>query len=132
VSFLIDTDICSAHLKQKGIVSNRFMQYTGGLHVSTITLGELSAWVFRANAPPSRLNALNEMLTDVIVLDVTTAVAEKYGQLQALLLDAGTPAPCMDLMIAATALVYDFTLVTHNIQDYADVPGLRLQDWLVP
>jgi predicted nucleic acid-binding protein len=42
MSFLIDTETCSAHLKQKGIVSNRFLQYTGGLHISTITLGELT------------------------------------------------------------------------------------------
>ena len=26
----------------------------------------------------------------------------------------------------------DLTLVTHNTQDYVNVPGLRLADWLVP
>jgi tRNA(fMet)-specific endonuclease VapC len=38
--------------------------------------------------------------------------------------------PDMDLVIAATALVYDLTLVTHNVQDFTDMPGLRIQDWL--
>ena len=38
----------------------------------------------------------------------------------------------MDLMIAATALVHNLTVVTHNVQDYADVPGLSIADWLVP
>lgn len=66
------------------------------------------------------------------MLDVTLAVAEKYGQLQAGLLDAGMPAPGMDMLIAATALVHDLTLVTHNTQDYVNVPGLRLVDWIVP
>jgi predicted nucleic acid-binding protein len=132
LSFLIDTDICSAHLKQKGIVTNRFLQHTGGLHISTITLSELYAWVMRAKAPPARLQALREMLTDMTVLDVTAKVAEKYGELQARFLDAGTPAPGMDLVIAATALVHDLTLVTHNTQDFANVSGLRLMDWLVP
>ena len=41
-------------------------------------------------------------------------------------------APEMDLLIAATALVYDLTLVTHNVRDFANVPGLRVQDWLNP
>jgi predicted nucleic acid-binding protein len=132
MSFLIDTDTCSAHLKQKGIVTNRFLQYTGGLHLSAISLSELYAWVLRAKAPPARLRALREMLSDMKVLDVTTEVAEKYGQLQAALLDSGTPAPGMDLVIAATALVHDLTLVTHNTQDYRNVPDLRLADWLVP
>ena len=132
MSFLVDTDTCSAHLKQKGRVSNRFLQYTGGLHLSTITLGELYAWVLRAKAPPSRMQAMREMLDDMSVLDVTGEVAEKYGQLQAWLLDTGTAAPGMDLMIAATALVHNLTLATHNTQDYANIPGLRLVDWLAP
>lgn len=130
MSFLIDTDICSAHLKQKGVVSNRLLQYTGGVHVSTITVGELYTWATRAAAPPKRVEGLREMLNDVRVLDVTAAVAEKYGQVQAALMDVGRPASGMDLMIAATALVHDLTLVTHNSKDFADVPGLRMIDWL--
>ena len=45
---------------------------------------------------------------------------------------AGTPAPVMDLLNAATALVHNLTLVTHNTQDYANILGLNLDDWLVP
>jgi len=129
MNFLIDTDICSAHLKQKGIVSNRFLQYTGGLCISAITLGELYTWAYRADASPKRLQGLRDMLNDVALLDVTGEVAERFGQLQAGLLSIGKPAPGMDLMIAATALVHDLTLVTHNTQDYGEVPGLRLVDW---
>jgi tRNA(fMet)-specific endonuclease VapC len=132
MSFLIDTDTCSAHLKLKGPVNNRFLQYTGGLHISTITLGELYVWATRRTAPPRRLESLRAMLADVVVLAVTAPVAEAYGKLQAHLLDVGRPAPAMDMMIAATALVHDLTLVTHNTQDFANVPGLRLADWLAP
>ena len=132
MSFLLDTDICSAHLKQKGTVSNRFLQYTGGLYISTITLAELYAWAMRAVAPAKRVDALREMLCDLKVLDVTASVAAEYGRLQAGLLDVGKPAPGMDLLIAATALVHNLTLVTHNTADFADVPGLRLMDWLTP
>ena len=51
--------------------------------------------------------------------------------MQAGLLDIGSPAPGMDLMIAATALLHDLTLVTHNTQDYAVIPGLRMVDWTI-
>src|SRR4051812_45643663 len=85
VSFLLDTDTCSAHLRQKGPVGNRFLQYTGGLHVSTVTLAELYAWALRAAAPPKRLDGLHEILRDVKVLDVTALVAQEYGRLQAAL-----------------------------------------------
>jgi tRNA(fMet)-specific endonuclease VapC len=32
-------------------------------------------------------------------------------------------------MIAAIALAYDLTLVTHNTSEFSRVPGLRLEDW---
>ncbi len=123
MSFLVDTDICSAHLKQKGAVSSRFIQHTGRLHISAITLGELYAWALRAGAPLVRAEGLKEMLTDVHVLAAT-------GEIQARLLDSGRPAPGMDLMIGATALVHNLTLVTHKVRDYANIPDLCVADWL--
>jgi predicted nucleic acid-binding protein len=132
VSFLLDSDICSAYLKGSPAVWNRFIQHSGGLSISAVALGELYTWVIRSKAAPKRLQSLNDMLGDVKVLDVTRDVAMRFGQVRAALLDRGTPAPEMDLMIAATALVHDLTLVTHNTQDFANVPGLRLADWLAP
>jgi predicted nucleic acid-binding protein len=35
-------------------------------------------------------------------------------------------------MIGSMALIYDFTLVTHNLFDYQRIPGLRIEDWLSP
>jgi tRNA(fMet)-specific endonuclease VapC len=132
MSFLLDTDTCSAHLKDNKTVGMRFLQYGGGLHISAISLCELLAWARRASTPPRRLIGLREMLKEVAVLPVTAEVAEQYGRLQAKLLDTGKPAPVMDLMIAATATVHDLTLVTHNSRHFANIPGLRLQDWLEP
>ncbi len=132
MSFLIDTDICSAYLKGNRIVWNRFMQFTGGLHISAITFAELNVWVRRAGAPKSRLEALQALLNDLKFMEVDSNVAQHYGQLQAQLLDQGTPAPSMDLIIAATALVHNLTLVTHNTQDFINIPGLRTADWLTP
>ncbi|HEX8523316.1 MAG TPA: type II toxin-antitoxin system VapC family toxin [Tepidisphaeraceae bacterium] len=128
--FLLDTDICSAHLKQKGLVSNRFLQHSGGLCISAITLAELYVWVLRANAPATRMAGLQSLLSDVHVLDVTAEVAHRFGQVNSQLSDSGKPAPKLDLLIAATALVHDLSLVTHNTADYVNVPNLRLVDWL--
>jgi tRNA(fMet)-specific endonuclease VapC len=48
------------------------------------------------------------------------------------LLQQGITVSRMDLMIAAVALVHNLTLVTHNTADYQNIPGLRLDDWLIP
>jgi len=130
VSFLVDTDICSAHLRQNGAVTNRFLKYTGRLHISAVTVGELYTWALRANAPPQRLQALLDLLNDVVILGVDEQVGRKFGELRAALFDLGRPALDMDLLIAATALTHDLTLVTHNVRDFANVPGLTIEDWL--
>jgi predicted nucleic acid-binding protein len=132
MSFLVDTDICSAYMKGDHRVWQRFMQYRGRLHVSAITVGELFTWALRAKAPPKRLQTLLDLLNDVIALDVTTDVGRRFGELRAALLDAGQTTPEMDLFIAATALVDNLILVTHNVQDFINIPGLTIQDWLNP
>jgi tRNA(fMet)-specific endonuclease VapC len=130
VSFLLDSDTCSAHLRQKGVVTSRFLQYSGQLSMSVVTLGELLTWALRANAPPQRMRALQALLADVNLLDVTGNVAEVFGRVRAELMDIGRPAPEMDLLIAATAMVHGLTVVTHNTRDFLGIPGLRVVDWL--
>jgi tRNA(fMet)-specific endonuclease VapC len=132
LSFLVDTDICSAYLKGDALVWKRFLQYSGGLHVSTVTMGKLFTWVFRANASPAQLQGLLDLLRDRTVLEATSDVARKFGSVRAHLLDQGLVVPEVDLFIASTALVHGLTVVTHNVADYANIPGLTVVDWLIP
>ena len=132
MSFLLDTDICSANLKNNSIVANRFLQYGGRLYISTVTLGELFTWAKRAKASPKRLQGVFDLLKEVQVRPVDEAVAQQFGDIRAALLDSGLAAPQMDMMNAAIALVDNLTLVTHNVADYANVPGLTIVDWMVP
>jgi tRNA(fMet)-specific endonuclease VapC len=37
-----------------------------------------------------------------------------------------------DLLMAARALVYDMTLVTHHTAHFARISGLQVDDWLMP
>src|SRR5437868_5585814 len=114
MSFVVDTDTCSAYLKGHSLVWNRFLQYAGQLHLSVITLAELTIWERRANSPPRRAQEIQDLLQVVTLLDTTLDVARKFGEIQAGFLDVGQRVPEMDLLIAATALVHGFTVVTHN------------------
>ena len=131
MSFLVDTDICSAHLKNTAMVSSRFVQNAGGLHLSAVSLGELSTRALRSKSP-RHLPALITLLSDMVVVDVDRDVAWKYGEIHGQLLDRGLPVYGMDLLIAATALVHNLTLVTHNTRHFANIPGLTVVNWLSP
>lgn len=132
MSFLIDTDVCSAYLKGHSLVVNRFIQYGGRLFISTISEGELFAWALRAKASPRRLTDLVGLVKDMTVLELDETVARRFGELRAVLLDARLQPPALDLFNAATALVHGLTMVIHNTKDYIHVPGLALADWLQP
>jgi tRNA(fMet)-specific endonuclease VapC len=132
LSFLLDTDTCSASMKGNNRVNNRFLQYSGRLHISTVTPGELYVWVLRANASPKRMQSLVKLLKDVLVLPVDVAVAHRFGEVRAWQLDRGLGSPELDLLNASVALVHTLTMVTHNRSDYANIPGLSTDDWLIP
>jgi len=36
----------------------------------------------------------------------------------------------MDLKIAAICLAHDATLLTRNVADFQNIPGLRVENWL--
>jgi tRNA(fMet)-specific endonuclease VapC len=132
VSFLLDTDICSLHLRGDRRLFGRFVQHLGQLHISCITVAELFVWVRRSSSYAQREADLRAFFRDVTILEVDVAVAEKFGEVRAYQLSMGQFTPAMDLLIASTALVHSLTLVTHNVQDFVSVPGLQVVDWLAP
>jgi tRNA(fMet)-specific endonuclease VapC len=130
--YVLDTDICSAHLRNVALVTSRLQQHAGQLYLSVLTLGELLSWTLRAKSPPKYHQGLLKLLSDVTVLDVDQASAWKFGEVRAQLLDQGQPVASLDLMIAATALTRGMKVVTHNTKHFLTVPGLVVEDWTVP
>jgi tRNA(fMet)-specific endonuclease VapC len=133
MSFLLDTDTCSAHLKRPSGLMHRFVQHSGGLYIPTIVLGELYTWAYhRQNPAPVIQRIENDLLPDVTVLDFDSDCAKEFGRVRGQLLQKGISVSRVDLMIGVVALVHNFTLATHNTADYQNIPGLRLDDWLTP
>jgi predicted nucleic acid-binding protein len=132
VSFLVDTDICSAYLKGDNRVHGRFVQYGGRVHISAITAGQLFTWALVAPPTTGRVQRLLQLLRDTTFLDVDRSVSEKFGDLRTQQIKLGQKTPDMDLLIAATAIVHNLAVVTHNQRHFVTVPGLTVLDWLAP
>jgi tRNA(fMet)-specific endonuclease VapC len=78
------------------------------------------------------LGLIADLVKDLAVFDFDTDCAEEFGRRQGMLQQRGRQVGTADLMIASVALVHNLTLVTHNTADYQNIPGLRLDDWLLP
>ena len=130
MSFLLDTNICSAHMRRPTGLYHRFTQYAGRLYTTSIVLAELYAGVYLLPNPQKRLAELLDLLSTIKVMDFGEAEAKAFGQIRAELKPKGKTVNALDLLIGAAALANDFTLVTHNTKHFLDIPGLRIEDWL--
>ena len=119
-------------MRRPGKLAHRFIQYTGQLAMSSVTLAELYAGAYKHSQVNRLLGLIGDLLQEVQVIDFDSAGAEKFGQVRGTLLQQGISVPTADLLIAWAALVHNLTLVTHNTADYQNIPGLRLDDWLMP
>lgn len=72
-----------------------------------------------------RLRRQVENLRQVEFLDFDETAAVRFQELRKAHRRLGT----MDLKIAAIALVHDATVVTGNIADYGQIPGLKVLHW---
>ncbi len=131
MSFLLDTNICSEHIRRPSGLSHRFVQHSGGLYTAAIVLAELYTWAYRRTDTGRLLSIIeSDLLADVVVLDFDRSAALCFGQLHAELLANGNVIDRVDMMLAAVALAHNLTLVTHNLKDFARIPRLRVIDWL--
>jgi tRNA(fMet)-specific endonuclease VapC len=132
MTHLLDTNICSAHMRHPSGLAHRFFQYAGGIAIPTVVLAELYAGAYKHPNSPKLLALIADLLREVAILDFDSACAEGFGKVQGGLMLRGISVPTADLMIAAVALVHNLTLVTNNTADFQNIPGLRLDDWLTP
>lgn len=72
------------------------------------------------------LAAYREFLSDYASLPLTDAIVERFARLRAELRRQGRLIPDMDLLIAATALEEDLTLVARNFRHFERITGLKL------
>ncbi len=131
MTFLLDTDICSAHIRRPAGLMHRFVQYTGRIFVPTLVMAELYVWAYMRPDPREFLSAITTFLDyDVELMGFDEASAEQFGRLRVGLQSIGVTMTPIDMLIASVALAHDLTLVTHNTGDFQNVPNLHLDDWL--
>lgn len=74
-----------------------------------------------------RLQSLLEFLADWEIVPWNSQAADVFHQLRGAKLRLGT----MDLKIASIAIANNALLLSRNLRDFQQVPGLRVENWLV-
>ena len=128
--YLLDTNICIYLMRrQPASVAKRFAALRcGDVGMSAITLAELRYGVEALPEREHNERALAALLADIPAVPFGDAAATAYGVIRAAVRDRKRDA--LDRLIAAHAISAGLTLVTNNLADFADYPGLRAENWV--
>jgi tRNA(fMet)-specific endonuclease VapC len=127
MSYLIDTDVVINALngrQQDDILLQRLSSQE--LFISLITYGEIYEGIYSSRNPTIDEQIFRRFLRGVDVLPLTKLIMRRFARIRGELRRAGTIIGDTDILIAATALQHNLTLVTHNTHHFQRVPGLVL------
>ena len=124
--YLLDTTWIVEYLRGNADVISRVQALQdGALAVSLVSVAELYEGVFRSQDPVRNEAALKSFLEGVTVLGLTEDICVFYGRERARLYQEGNVVGAIDLLIAATALTHNLTLLTAD-RDFERVEGLMV------
>jgi len=132
--YLVDTNVISEMRKKskanKGVREffKQVIEDDTQMFISVVTVGELRRGVelIRYRGDVRQANQLENWLTALLtehqdqILDINQDIAQLWGRLR-----VPHPENALDKQIAATALIYELTVVTRNHKDFVNT-GVRV------
>ena len=97
-----------------------------GVAISVLTYGEVLDGIYFGRDPVGNEAAFRDFLEPVDILPLSIRVAERFARLRGELRRVGLIIGDMDLLIGATAIEGNYTLVTRNVGHFDRLPGLML------
>ena len=128
---MLDTDVSSYLIRgDHPEVLEQLRKHLDEVCISCVTEAGLLYGAMKRNS--RRLTQKANLFCDLIPsIDWTQSTAKIYAGLRTELEAQGKPIGSMDMMIAASALAEDATLVTNNVAHFSRVRGLKIENWVL-
>lgn len=126
VSYLIDTDwIIHYLIGTKHIQEELEWLRPEGLAVSIISLAEVYEGIYYSKDPDASRKGFEDFLSDMLILPVDEEVCKSFARERGRLRKQGNIIGDFDLLIGATCLCHDLTLLSNNVRHFERIEGLR-------
>jgi predicted nucleic acid-binding protein len=124
---VVDTDVVSFLYKR----DTRVLLYTSHLDgkltlISFMTIAELHRWTLERQWGEKRRRDLEKFLDKFAIVEYVKALCFKWAEATYSARRNGRPVGVADAWIAATALLENAPLVTHNRTHYAGISNLQV------
>jgi len=125
--YFVETSVIVKFLRNKGDAVEVVENLKGELSSSFVCLAELYEGIYRVRNKGRAEKAVLNFFTGLSkVYGLDKEVAENFGQIRAELKREGKIIEDMDILLAATCLAHNLTLVTYNIKHFKRVKGLKV------
>lgn len=125
--YLIETSVIVNFLRNKNNAVDLIESLEGELFSSYVSLAELYEGISRVKNPKELEKGVIDFFTgmsEVYGLDAGTA--KHFGQTRALLKQQGNVIEDLDILLGATCLAHNLTMVTYNIKHFERIPNLDI------
>lgn len=130
--YLLDTNACIAILKGNATILAHIRRIgLKQLYLCTPVKAELWFGACKSIKVIENQQKLANFFSDIPSLAFDDHIFKQLAELRMGLFAKGTPIGPYDMQIAAIALSYNLTIVTHNVREFERVPNLRIEDWLI-
>jgi tRNA(fMet)-specific endonuclease VapC len=129
--YLLDANTLSDFIRNPKGPVNRRLAVVGEATACTSIIVACELRYGVAKKGSSRLaERVDQVLESLEILPLDEGSDRHYAEIRAHLNRTGRPIGANDLLIAAHALALDLVLVTANVDEFARVPGLPIENWL--
>lgn len=128
--YLLDTNICIFFLRGMYGIPDRLAKIgRKNCHISEITVGELLYGAACSANQKKHLKQINELISLLNIEPIYT-VLPVYAEVKACLRKQGALIDDFDLLIGATALRHNMTLITDNVKHLSRIPDVSIENWV--
>jgi tRNA(fMet)-specific endonuclease VapC len=128
LSFLIDTDWVIDHFNGVTRVTRRLRELQPqGLGLSVVSAAELWEGALFSRDPKRSQETLEMFLLGVDILGLDEEICKRFGQLRGSMRKLGQTIGDFDLLIAATALRHNLTVLTNNRKHFEGIAGIKIE-----
>lgn len=132
MNYLLDTNLCIAYLRgteSDNITARLAAASPGEVALCSVVKAELFYGAERSQWPRKNHAQLEHFFAAFPSFPFDDRAAVVYGTIRKNLETEGMRIGPNDLMIAAIAIANGLILVTHNVSEFARLPGLQNEDW---
>ena len=127
MKYLVDSDYVADYLGAHAHAIQLLSSFAkDDLSISLITYGEIYEGIHFGRDSQKTTDVFQRFLRSVVILPPTEPIMQHFARIRGELRRTGKIIGDFDILIAATAIQHNLTLVTRNIKDYQRIPDLNM------